>query len=97
MLTEGNARPFGGAKKNGIDRDKGEFGFSCFANIKSILVDKNSAKIEANGFPYTRRKFRLFTDLTTHTDSPGIGSLIKAAVSGLKLEGYVERLKKNNR
>ena len=94
MLTEGNhALPFGGARKSGIGRYKGEFGFYCFANIKSILVDRNSAKMEANWFPYTRRKFRLFTDLTTHMYSPGIGSFIKAAVSGLKLEGYVKKRK----
>ncbi|MGD8835769.1 MAG: aldehyde dehydrogenase family protein [Desulfobacteraceae bacterium] len=92
MLTEGNhALPFGGAKKSGIGRFKGEFGFYCFANIKSILVDKNSAKMEANWFPYTPRKFRLFTELTTHIYSPGLLSLIKAAVSGLKLEGYVKK------
>jgi acyl-CoA reductase-like NAD-dependent aldehyde dehydrogenase len=45
MLTEGNhALPFGGAKQSGIGRYKGEFGFYCFANIKSMLVDKNSGK-----------------------------------------------------
>jgi acyl-CoA reductase-like NAD-dependent aldehyde dehydrogenase len=92
MLTEGNhALPFGGAKKSGIGRYKGEFGFYCFANIKSILVDKNSAKKEANWFPYTPRKFRLFTDLTIHIYSPGFWSFIKAAISGLKLEGYVKK------
>ena len=92
MLTEGNhALPFGGAKKSGIGRYKGEFGFYCFANIKSILVDKNSTKMEANWFPYTRRKFRLFTELTTNIYSPGFWSFVKAAVSGLKLEGYVKK------
>jgi acyl-CoA reductase-like NAD-dependent aldehyde dehydrogenase len=95
MLTEGNhALPFGGSKKSGIGRYKGEFGFYCFANIKSILVDKNSSRMEANWFPYTPRKFQLFTDLTTHIYSPGIGSFLKAAVSGLKLESYVKKLGK---
>ncbi len=95
MLTEGNhALPFGGAKKSGIGRYKGEFGFYCFSNIKSILVDKNSAKMEANWFPYTQHKFRLFSDLTTHIYSPGIWSFINAAISGLKLEGYVKKLGK---
>jgi acyl-CoA reductase-like NAD-dependent aldehyde dehydrogenase len=93
MLTEGNhALPFGGSKKSGIGRYKGEFGFYCFANIKSILVDKNSGKMEANWFPYTRRKFELFTELTTRIYSPGIWSFLKAAVSGLRLEGYVKKL-----
>ena len=95
MLTEGNhALPFGGSKKSGIGRYKGEFGFYCFSNIKSILVDKNSGKMEANWFPYTRRKFELFTELTTNIYSPGVWSFIKAAVSGLKLEGYVKKLGK---
>jgi aldehyde dehydrogenase (NAD+) len=95
MLTEGNhALPFGGAKKSGIGRYKGEFGFYCFANIKSILVDKDSNKMEANWFPYTPRKFRLFTELTTNIYTPGAWSFIKAAVSGLKLEGYVKKLGK---
>jgi aldehyde dehydrogenase (NAD+) len=95
MLTEGNhALPFGGAKKSGIGRYKGEFGFYCFANIKSVLVDKDSGKMEANWFPYMPRKFRLFSDLTTHIYTPGIGSFLKAALSGLKLEGYVKKLGK---
>ncbi|MFO7714605.1 aldehyde dehydrogenase family protein [Desulfosarcina sp.] len=95
MLTEGNhALPFGGSKKSGIGRYKGEFGFYCFANIKSILVDKNSGKMEANWFPYTQRKFQLFTELTTHIYSPGVWSFFKAAVSGIKLEGYVKKLGK---
>jgi acyl-CoA reductase-like NAD-dependent aldehyde dehydrogenase len=97
MLTEGNhALPFGGAKKSGIGRYKGEFGFYCFANIKSILVDKNSAGMEANWFPYTPHKFRLLIDLTTQLYSPGVWSFFKAAISGLKLEGYVKRQAKKN-
>jgi delta 1-pyrroline-5-carboxylate dehydrogenase len=96
MLTEGNhALPFGGAKKSGIGRYKGEFGFYCFANVKSILVDKNSGKMEANWFPYTRRKFqavhRADHPPSTHRAS---GHVVKAAVSGLKLEGYVKKLGK---
>jgi len=97
MLTEGNhALPFGGAKKSGIGRYKGEFGFYCFANIKSILIDKNSNKMEANWFPYTQKKFNLFTDLTTQIYSRGILSTVKAAVSGLKLESYVKKIAKKN-
>ena len=98
MLTEGNhALPFGGAKKSGIGRYKGEFGFYCFANIKSILIDKNSNKMEANWFPYTKRKFRLFTDFTTQIYSRGILSTIKAAISGLRLESYVKKIAKKKK
>ncbi len=55
MLTEGNhALPFGGVKSSGFGRYKGEFGLYSFSNIKSVLIDKNSSKIEANWYPYTR-------------------------------------------
>ena len=98
MLTEGNhALPFGGAKKSGIGRYKGEFGFYCFANIKSILIDANSGKMEANWFPYTPRKLELLTQLTTHMYRPGLLSLIRAMVAGLKLEAYAKRLGKPSR
>ncbi len=97
MLTEGNhALPFGGAKKSGIGRYKGEFGFYCFANIKSVLIDKNSRKMEANWFPYTKRKFSLFTDLTTRIYSRGIFSFLMAAIHGIKLESYVKKIAKKN-
>ena len=93
MLTEGNhALPFGGAKKSGIGRYKGEFGFYCFANIKSILVDANSGKMEANWFPYTPRKYALLGQLTTHMYTPGPLSLIRAMLAGLKLEHYAKKL-----
>jgi len=95
MLTEGNhALPFGGTKMSGIGRYKGEFGFYCFANIKSVLIDKNSNKIEANWFPYTTKKYRLFSALTANIYSPGLWTTIKAALNGLKLEIYTKRLKR---
>lgn len=93
MLTEGNhALPFGGAKQSGIGRYKGEFGFYCFANIKSILVDADSGKMEANWFPYTPRKFELLGELTTHMYTPGPLSLLRAMLAGLKLEFYAKKL-----
>jgi acyl-CoA reductase-like NAD-dependent aldehyde dehydrogenase len=96
MLTEGNhALPFGGVQKSGFGRYKGEFGFYAFANIKSILVDKNSKKMEANWFPYTPKKYQIFSDLTKALYSPGIVSTyIKGAIHGLKLESYVAKLSK---
>ncbi len=99
MLTEGNhALPFGGVKKSGFGRYKGEFGFYAFANIKSVLIDKNSRKMEANWFPYTSEKYRLFSNLTNALYSPGIlSSYIKGAIYGLKLESYVGKLAKKGR
>lgn len=65
--TDTDAGPAGDGIDNGPRKTLGgEFGFYCFASIKSILVDKNGSKMEANWFPFTRRKFRLCTDLTTH-------------------------------
>lgn len=99
MLTEGNhALPFGGVQKSGFGRYKGEFGFYAFTNIKSILIDKDSKKMEANWFPYTRKKYRIFSDLTRAIYSPGkISGLIKVAFYGLKLETYVGKLAKNDK
>jgi len=99
MLTEGNhALPFGGVGKSGFGRYKGEFGFYAFANIKAVLIDKNSKKMEANWFPYTSQKYRLFSNLTKALYSPGIlSTYIKGAIHGLKLESYVGKLAKKGR
>ncbi len=99
MLTEGNhALPFGGVGKSGFGRYKGEFGFYAFTNIKSVLVDKDSKKMEANWFPYTRKKYDIFSDLTRALYSPGkISGLVKGAFYGLKLESYVGSLAKKSK
>ncbi|WDP87946.1 MAG: aldehyde dehydrogenase family protein [Desulfobacter sp.] len=99
MLTEGNhALPFGGVGKSGFGRYKGEFGFYAFANIKAILIDKDSANMEANWFPYTPKKYQIFSDLTKALYSPGkILGLIKGSFYGLKLETYVKKLAKKGR
>jgi aldehyde dehydrogenase (NAD+) len=98
MLTEGNhALPFGGVQKSGFGRYKGEFGFYSFTNIKSVLKDKDSKKIEANWFPYTGKKYRIFSDLTRALYSPGrIRGLAMGAIHGIRLETYVARLAKKN-
>jgi len=98
MLTEGNHHlPFGGAKQSGIGRYKGAFGYTCFANVKSVLIDKNSSKMEANWFPYTPTKYRLLSDLTRQLYSPGPMSLLRGMITGLKLEHYVKKLGKHGK
>lgn len=98
MATEANpALPFGGMKNSGFGRYKGVHGLHAFCNVKSVLIDKDSAKIEANWYPYTREKYRLFTDLTVNLFSDGIVSFIKFALAGMKLEGYSKKASKEGR
>lgn len=92
MATEANpALPFGGVKNSGFGRYKGEIGLHAFCNIKSVLIDKDSHKIEANWYPYTRQKYRLFSDLTQHHFSPGLTSFIRFLLTALKLESYARK------
>lgn len=93
MLTEGNPNlPFGGTKQSGYGRQKGADGLRGYARSKSILVDKDSKKIEANWYPYTQTKYNNFKGLIAalfgHT---GITKLIKFAMAGLKLEGDAQK------
>ncbi len=97
MLTEGNsALPFGGVKNSGFGRYKGAEGIHSFCNLKSVLIDADSSKIESNWYPYTKEKYKLFTDMTINLYSSGIMSFIKFAISGLKLESYSAKIFKKN-
>ena len=49
------------------------------------MVDTQSSKIEANWFPYTRTKYKHFSDLIDALFS-NKSSLLKTVLSGLKLE-----------
>ena len=98
MLTEGNhGLPFGGVKSSGFGRYKGEFGLYSFSNIKSVLFDKNSSKIEANWYPYTKKKYELFSEMMVGLFTGGISGMARFAKAGLKLESYSNRVGKQGR
>jgi len=98
MATEANpGLPFGGVKQSGFGRYKGEHGLHAFCNIKSVLVDKDSAKIEANWFPYTAEKYRLFSAMMVNLFGDSPLRLARFALAGLSLERYANRVAKRGR
>ncbi len=93
MLTEANpALPFGGIKASGFGRYKGVWGLETFCNLKSVLIDSQNGKIEANWFPYTPERYRLFSQLTAALFSAQ-KSLLKTLLTGLKLESQAQKEK----
>lgn len=92
MITEGNPwMTFGGVKNSGYGRQKGEEGLLSYVRSKSIIIDKNSGKLEANWFPYTQKKYDLFGELLDTLFGGGAMKLVKLALVGGKLEGEAKK------
>ncbi len=92
MLTEGNPwLPFGGVGSSGFGRTKGVTGLRELTNVKSVLYDKSSKKFEANWFPYTREKYRLFRELTVTLFQEGWLRWLRFLPIALKLESHGQK------
>ncbi len=86
LATQGNAAlPFGGLKDSGFGRYKGAFGLYSFCNIKSVMIDKRPLRSEYHWYPYSRRKYALFSALLDALFAGARPALGKVAALGMKL------------
>jgi delta 1-pyrroline-5-carboxylate dehydrogenase len=87
LATLGNAGlPFGGVKDSGIGRYKSAFGLYSFSNIKAVMFDTQSNKIELNWYPYSRKKYKLMGELLDVAFNSGLANLLRTAWVGIRLE-----------
>lgn len=94
-MSEGNpGLPFGGAKKSGFGKLRGPEGLLGFTRSKAVLIDKATAKIEANWYPYTLGKFARFERFIKALYSVRRLRLLAIAWHGFRLESFSQKPRK---
>jgi acyl-CoA reductase-like NAD-dependent aldehyde dehydrogenase len=94
-MSEGNPElPFGGMKETGTGRIRGAEGLLAFTRSKSVLIDKPNNKIEANWYPYTKKKLNLLNNFIDALYGGGPLSFLKSVYHGLSLEAFSQKPRK---
>ena len=92
MATHGNpGLPFGGVRDSGFGRYKGEAGLHAFSNIKAVIIDTKTNRLEPYWFPYSPQKFGYMTQVIDRIFKGGVVSLLKTIGVSLKLEKLTRR------
>ena len=97
MATQANpALPFGGRKRSGFGCIAGVAGLRSFCQVKSVVIDKDSSKIEANWYPYTREKYRMLAEMLIPRPSPGLRMSARRAWMRWKLRRHASRARRDD-